>query len=260
MKPNNDTRMFFNYLIILLSIGVAGCKVTTQVKVNTANTILAGQKAQQGTPPPTLMPTAPWAVKNAFSYDFNRDGKPDWVVVANYNTHNEWLKHSLNIALSQPAGKLQPVVSSNFDPSEKGDVPWRMSAMLTDSGDLRITNNKYTPMGGSDNQNSYRFRFINGEFVLQEYSFGYGSSTRGSTFMFDLANHNYSKQDAGRCDYEPKPPCEGTQDAKMVNVPKLTLTNFGSAYGANPSNTDYFENYIVGGDMFLRNAAPRPHP
>ena len=56
-----------------------------------------------------------------------------------------------------------------------------MSAKLTDSGDSRITNNKYTPLGGSDHQNSYHFRFINGEFVLQEYSFGYGSSTRGST-------------------------------------------------------------------------------
>lgn len=75
--------------------------------------------------------------------------------------------------------------------------------------------------------------------------------------MFDLANRVYSKQDAGRCDYEPKPPCAGTQNVKMLDVPKLTLTDFGSAYGTKPSNTDYFQKYIVGGDMYLQNIAPR---
>lgn len=229
-------------LIVSLAL-LAGCNASTPTKADAPTAVLTGQKPIKGNPPQSLN-ISPTNAKFAFGYDFNRDGVPDWVTSGSFSVH-----------LSQPGGTFHRVATSSFDPS--GEIPWLMSAMLTDSGDLRITNNKYTPMGGSDNQNSYRFRFINGEFVLQEYSFGYGSSTRGSTFMFDLANHVYRKQDAGRCDYEPKPPCEGTQDAKMVNVPKLTLTDFGSAYGANPSNTDYFEKYIVGGDMFLKNAAPR---
>lgn len=218
--------------------------MTAPVKPDFPITPLTGQKIIEGNPPVALGLTAN-QTREAFGYDFNRDGIPDWVTSGSFSVH-----------LSQPNGTFQRVATSSFDPS--GEMPWLMSAMLTDSGDLRITNNKYTPMGGSDNQNSYRFHFINGEFVLQEYTFGYGSSTRGSTFMFDLANHTYRKQDAGRCDYEPKPPCEGAQTVKMLDVPKLTLTDFGSAYGNSPDNTRFFEKYIVGGDMFLRGAAPRP--
>lgn len=255
-------KAIFNFptcFAILLVSSVVGCTSSIPTTTNSPATILTGQKPGYGTPPKTMMPVPPWSIKNAFSYDFNRDGMQDWVVVASHNTHDDWLEHSLNIALSQPDGKLQAVTSSNFDPSEKGDVPWRMSAKLTGSGDLRITNNKYTPMGGSDHQNSYRFHFINGEFVLQEYTFGYGSSTRGSTFIFDLANYVYREQQAGRCDYAPDQPCLGTKDAKLGNVPKVTLRDFGGFYalgnapkrvspdldGANLDNVQFFKKYVA---------------
>ncbi len=241
MKQNHVV-IVLSHLVILLSGSLTGCNTAMPV-ASDVGTVLTGQKPTKGNPPVALGLTAN-QTGEAFGYDFNRDGTPDWVTSGSFSVY-----------LSQPNGTFQRVATSSFDPS--GEIPWLMSAMLTDSGDLRITNNKYTPMGGSDNQNSYNFRFINGEFVLQEYTFGYGSSTRGSTFMFDLANHTYRKQDAGRCDHEPKPPCEGTQDVKMVNAPKLTLTDFGSTYGNNPDNTRFFEKYIVGGDMFLR-GVPRP--
>ena len=159
---------FLCFLAALLLKGLAGCNATLPNKADIGEA-LTGQKPIQGKPPAALN-LSPEKTRNAFGYDFNRDGVADWVTSGNFS-----------IYLSQPDGTFKQLPASSFDPSEKGEEPWRMSAKLTDSGDLRITNNKYTPLGGSDHQNSYRFRFINGEFVLQEYSFGFGSSTRGST-------------------------------------------------------------------------------
>lgn len=240
---------FYNFsagFLTLLCVTLTSCNVSAPTKVEARNNWV-GQKPINGSSPKALNLSSK-AAANAFGYDFNRDGVADWVVSGNFS-----------IYLSQPGGTFKQLPASSFDPSEKGEEPWRMSAKLTDSGDLRITNNKYTPLGGSDHQNSYRFRFINGEFVLQEYSFGFGSSTRGSTYIFDLANHVYREQQAGRCDYAPEQPCPGTNDAKLGNVPKVTLRDFGGFYalgnaqprvspdleGINPDNLRFFQKYIL---------------
>lgn len=117
---------------------------------------------------------------------------------------------------------------SDFDPSNNSDEPWRVSAKLTDSGDLLITNNNASPFSSSDKQNSYRFRFVNGEFVLQEYTHGYTGHSFGKyrvSHLFDLANHTYRKSDTERCDYEPQAPCPSAVTKRLGSVPTMTLQN-----------------------------------
>ena len=117
---------------------------------------------------------------------------------------------------------------SDFDPSNNSDEPWRVSAKLTDSGDLLITNNNASPFSSSDKQNSYRFRVVNGEFVLQEYTHGYTGHSFGQyrvSHLFDLANHTYRKSDTERCDYEPQAPCPSAVTKRLGRVPTMTLQN-----------------------------------
>ncbi|HRJ54590.1 MAG TPA: hypothetical protein PLE99_17650 [Candidatus Thiothrix moscowensis] len=121
--------------------------------------------------------------------------------------------------------------NASFDPGDKGrgDEPWRVSAKLTRNGDLLIINNSASPFSSSDKQNSYRFHFANGEFVLQEYTHGYTGHSVGkyrASYIFDLANHVYRKSDMERCDYEPEKPCPSAVTKRLGNVPTMTLGNF----------------------------------
>ena len=228
--------------IFMLS-GLTSCNITAVAKANSANPVLAGQKTIYGNPPTALGLSADQA-RNAFGYDFNRDGVADWVVSTSQRSREAWETHSLFIHLSQPNGTFRQVANSNFDPGGGGDEPWGVSVKLTNSGDLLSTNHNTSPFSSSDKRNSYRFRFVGSDFVLQEYTHGYSGHSYGKyrvSYIFDLANQTYRKSDTERCDNEPQKPCPSAVSKRMSNAPILTLGNFGGY--AKVDNVNELEKY-----------------
>lgn len=214
--------------IFMLS-GLTSCNITTVAKANSAHPVLAGQKTIYGNPP-TVLGLSAGQARGAFGYDFNRDGVTDWVVSTTQRSYEAWETHSLFIHLSQPNGTFRQVVNSNFDPSDGGDEPWGVSVKLTDCGDLLITSHNTSPFSSSDKRNSYRFRFVGSDFVLQEYTHGYSGHSYGKyrvSYIFDLANRIYRKSDTERCDNEPQKPCPSAVSKHLGNVPTMTFGNFG---------------------------------
>ena len=227
LMKKNYANLIAVSVISLLSV-VAGCNATAPAKAE-VGTALTGQKPNQGTPPAALG-LATDQTRGAFGYDFNRDGVTDWVAVLSSPYRGDWYNHTVAVYLSQTGGSYQYVPINTFDPGDRGngDEPWRVSAKLTDSGDLLITNNNASPFSSSDKQNSYRFRFINGEFVLQEYTHGYSGHSYGKyrvSHLFDLANHTYRKSDTERCDEQPQKPCPSAVTKRLGSVPTMTLQN-----------------------------------
>jgi hypothetical protein len=148
---------------VLLSCFSVACSSITPEKAK-SGIILTGQKSVQGKPPASLN-LSPEKARNAFGYDFNRDGVADWVVVASQQYNDDWYNYAVAVHLSQPGGTYQDVSPSTFDPGDHGNgmEPWAVSANLTDSGDLLITNHNTSPFSSSDKRNSYRFRFVKGD-------------------------------------------------------------------------------------------------
>lgn len=221
---NKITTTLSCFFTILLVHGLASCNANQPEKAD-SGTLLTGQKPIQGKPPDTLK-LSPAEAHQTFGYDFNRDKVTDWVDVANTP---EQYDYAVAVYLSQPDGGYLDVNPVSFNPGGAYDEPWRVSAKLTDSGDLLITNNNASPFSSSDKQNSYRFRLIKGEFVLQEYTHGYTGHSFGkyrTSHIFDLANRTYRKSDTERCDYEPQKPCPSAVTKRLGNVPTLNLRNF----------------------------------
>lgn len=246
MKLNRNTSRTFTCFAILITVTLSGCNATLPDKTD-SGTPLSGQKPIQGKPPAALN-LSPEKARNAFGYDFNRDGVADWVVVASQQYNDDWYNYAVAVHLSQPGGTYQDVSPSTFDPGDHGNgmEPWAVSANLTDSGDLLITNHNTSPFSSSDKRNSYRFRFIKGDFVLQEYTHGYSGHSSGkyrTAYIFDLANHTYRKSDTERCDYEPQKPCPSAITKRLGTVPTMTLGNFAGY--ANADIVRDLEKYVV---------------
>lgn len=224
MKQKYVINILSRCFAVLLLGNLASCNTTLPEKAD-SGTSLTGQKTIQSKPPAALN-LSPLAAHQTFGYDFNRDRVTDWVDVANTP---EQYDYAVAVYLSQPDGSYRDVNPVSFNPGRAYDEPWRVSAKLTDGGDLLITNNNASPFSSSDKRNSYRFRFIGGEFVLQEYTHGYTGHSFGkyrTSYIFDLANHTYRKSDTERCDYEPQKPCPSAVTKRLGNVPTLNLRNF----------------------------------
>ncbi|WP_020397147.1 hypothetical protein [Thiolinea disciformis] len=173
--------------------------------------------------PASLQPSGVWELKSALSADFNQDKQADWVVVAYRRMSPEWFKHQVSIYMSQPNGTYQRVVNSSFDPSDSDGDAWRVDARLLAGNELYISNNTTNPFSSRNYQNSYKLRWLSGRWVLREYSFGYGSSTGGSTIVADLVQQKYRKLANGRCDYTPDHTCRGAKVNNLVRVPTIIL-------------------------------------
>ncbi len=225
MTKTNQIQYRASILTIALAAGISGC---TNTPTSLGENTLSGQKAIKGPPPPQLVPQGAGA---EFGYDFNRDGTTDWVLKGGGKTID-----TVIIQLSQPGGKYKTITQNQFDPDiaeQSYNFDWRVTTKLTDSGELYITNNNIDPMSSSDAMSSYRFRFINGEFVLRGYTHGYTGHTWGRyrhSYIYDLAKLTMQESDTERCDETPEEPCKTAKTYQLrPGVPKITLEKFNEA-------------------------------
>lgn len=209
---------------------LAGCNATTP-----ARTV-----APTNGKPPTELLTADALLLQAFSHDFNHDNVPDWVLVEQQRSRNNWNIRNLRIHLSQPSGKYQQVVKSPLDEIWPEHRRPDFSVQLVDNDSLLVTRGSEkmsdmpNPTKGSEIslRSTHLFHFVKGEFVLQRYTYGttfispQGEASHTS-YIYDLLKRSYTGSQSARCDFTPDQPCrEGFSWEKvMKGLPHLSVAN-----------------------------------
>lgn len=190
--------------------------------------------------PPAELLTTGASLLQAFSHDFNHDNVPDWVLVEQQRSRNNWNIRNLRVHLSQAGGKYQQVVKSPLDEIWPEHRRPDFSVQLVGNGSLLVTRGPEkmsdlpNPAKGSEVslRSSHLFRFVKGEFVLQRYTYGttfisrQGEAFHDST-IFDLSKRIYKGSRSARCDFTPDQPCrEGfSWETAMTGIPHLTVGN-----------------------------------